>query len=174
MRNLIQALSFQAGWWACIGGVGHGLEWEAIVFCLALMGAQLYFSPSRSQDMQLGGIALLTGIFVDTTLQRLSYIDFYGWALAPLSPFWLWLLWAMFGLTLNSLLSLFRHPSPLFLSIAGLVSGPLTYYAGAKLGAAHFIATPVHLAGVAVAWMLCLPFLSMCAQQVSGAPKHTT
>jgi hypothetical protein len=99
-------------------------------------------------------------------LQVTSVIQFYGWSLAFLSPFWLWLLWVLFAMTLNTSLALLQT-KPLWLSaLAGLVFGPLTYYAGAQLGAASFESSFIHIGALALAWMVALPFLVYMAQQL--------
>ena len=165
MNKVINALGFQAGWWACVAGAGHGLEVESVVFCAVLVCAHLYACPSPQQELKLAGLAVLLGIAVDSTLQHLGVIDFYGWAVGPLSPFWLWALWGIFALTLNSSLG-FLQQQPLTLSaVLGLAFGPVTYYAGAQLGAAALTPSPTHLTALALAWMFTLPLLVIAARR---------
>ena len=77
-------------------------------------------------------------------------------------------------MTLNSSLA-FLQTKPLWLSaLAGLVFGPLTYYAGAQLGAASFNASLIHLAALAVTWMIALPFLVYLAKQLFTPPQGLT
>jgi len=174
MRLLFNALGFQTAWWACIAGVGHGLEIPAIAYCLVLAGLHLAFATKPWSETKLAAIALVTGLLVDTLLQTASVIDFYGWALGSLSPFWLWLLWVMFAMTLNASLS-FLQTQPLWLSAAaGLVFGPLTYYAGAQLGAASFDGSVIHVGALALTWMIALPFLVYMAKQLFNPPKGLT
>ena len=174
MNKLINALRFQLGWWACIAGIGHGFEIEAIAFCVLLIMTHLYFSTHRLQDIQIGMFALAAGILVDTALQYLSVIQFYGWALGPLSPFWLWMLWLMFALTLNASLAFLKNRSLAISAALGAIFGPLTYYAGATLGAAHLDFSPFNLAMLAIAWMLVLPLLVMTAQALSHTQQDHT
>jgi hypothetical protein len=97
----------------------------------------------------------------------LDVISFYGWALGSLSPFWLWMLWVMFALTLNTSLA-FLKTQPLWISaVAGLVFGPITYYAGAKLGAADFDGSFYHFGALALAWALAMPTLIYLAKTPS-------
>jgi hypothetical protein len=170
MNRFFNALSFQVGWWACVAGVGLGLEVPALVLCLALTTALVYFSPKPLLEIKLASAAWLLGVVLDTGLQYFSIISFYGWSLGPLSPFWLWLLWIMFALTLNSSLS-FLQQLPLSLSAgAGFLFGPLTYYAGAKLGAALFDNTLSHLAVLAMIWMVAMPGLVSFAKYLAHKP----
>lgn len=166
MRIFINAFGFQTAWWACIAGVGHGLEIPALVYGLVLAGLHLAFAPKPWQEVQLATIALALGVAIDSMLQATSVIHFYGWSLAFLSPFWLWLLWVLFAMTLNTSLA-FLQTKPLWLgSLLGLVFGPLTYYAGAQLGAASFESSLIHIGALALAWMVALPFLVYMTQQL--------
>lgn len=175
MGKLINAIGFQIGWWACIAGVRLGLEIETIVLCLCWIAVQLWLSTSRSQDIQLGAAALLVGICADSLLQYFSVIDFYGWSLGLLSPFWLWLLWIMFALTLNSSLDFLKKWPLIPVSLLGLFLGPLTYVAGAKLGAAQLDVSPRSLLSLAGVWMIALPLLVFIATQPPQTPEgHTT
>ena len=174
MTKLINALGFQTGWWACITGVGHGLETGAIVFCLILISLHLHFSDSPMEEVKLGAFALLIGILVDSSLQYFSIISFYGWALGPFNPFWDWTLWVMFALTLNASLDFLKNQSHITTPILGLVFGPLTYFAGAQLGAAALNDSPVKIFSLAAVWMIALPLLAMAAEQVSHTSKDNT
>ena len=166
MRLFLNAFGFQTAWWACIAGVGHGLEIPALVYGLVLAGLHVAFAPKPWQEIQLAAIALALGLVIDTVLQATSVIHFYGWSLAFLSPFWLWLLWVLFAMTLNTSLA-FLQTKPLWLSASvGLVFGPLTYYAGAQLGAASFESSLTRTGALALAWMVALPFLVYMAQQL--------
>jgi hypothetical protein len=171
MRLFINALGFQTAWWACIAGVGHGLEIPALVYGLILAGLHVTFASKPTQEIKLAALALVIGVVIDTLLQAASVVDFYGWSLALFSPFWLWLLWVLFAMTLNASLS-FLQTTPLWLSaLAGLVFGPLTYYAGAQLGAAYFDASFIHITALALVWMMALPFLVYIAKQLFTQTK---
>ena len=174
MNKLINALGFQTGWWACIAGVGQGFELEAIGFCAILAGAHLYFAQFPQQELKLAALAWILGVLLDSSLQQFAVIDFYGWALGPLSPFWLWALWVLFALTLNSSLAFLQRQPLLLSTVLGLVFGPLTYYAGAKLGAAGLDGSPVNLLSLALAWMLAMPLLVMAAQYTSHPSEDNT
>jgi hypothetical protein len=164
MRLFLNILGFQTAWWACIAGVGHGLEIPALLFGLMLAGLHLRFAHQPRQEAKLAALALGVGLAADTLLQMASVIGFYGWALGPLSPFWLWLLWALFAMTLNTSLAFLQNHSLWLSAAAGLVFGPLTYYAGAQLGAASFDNTPFHLGALAITWGLALPVLVYAAK----------
>ncbi len=173
MNRLINALGFQTGWWACIVGVGHGLEWPAMGLCVALVWLHLQRTPYRRQELMIAAAALALGLVIDSLLQYFSVIHFYGWALWALSPFWLWMLWVLFAMTLNASLD-FLQTLPLWVSaILGGVAGPLTYLAGASFGAAAMQPTFTHVSLLALAWAMALPLLVVLARQGAIASHPT-
>jgi hypothetical protein len=164
MRLFLNILGFQTAWWACIAGVGRGLEIPALVYGLVLASLHLRFAHQPQQEAKLAALALVVGMVADTLLQMTSVISFYGWALGPLSPFWLWLLWVLFAMTLNTSLAFLQNHTLWLSVVAGLVFGPLTYYAGAQLGAASFDSTPFHFGALAITWGFALPVLVYAAK----------
>lgn len=174
MRLFLNILGFQTAWWACIAGVGRGFEIPALLYGLVLAGLHLRFAHQPGQEAKLALLALVVGMAVDTLLQMASVIGFYGWALGPLSPFWLWLLWALFAMTLNTSLAFLQNHTLWLSAAAGLVFGPLTYYAGAQLGAASFDNTPVHLGALAITWGFALPVLVYAAQRMFTPSTDTS
>jgi hypothetical protein len=174
MRLFLNAFVFQTAWWACIAGVGHGLEIPAILYGLALAGLHVRFAAQPRQEIKLALIALAIGLAVDTLLQATSVVIFYGWSLGFFSPFWLWLLWVLFAMTLNASLG-FLQTQPLWVSaLLGLVFGPLTYYAGAQLGAASLETSPIQITALALTWMIALPCLVHQAKQIFTSPQGLT
>ena len=121
----------------------------------------------------IAAAALALGLVIDSLLQYSSVIHFYGWALGALSPFWLWMLWVMFAMTLNASLD-FLQPLPLWVSATlGGVAGPLTYLAGASFGAAAMEPTLTHVSLLALAWAMALPLLVVLARQGAVASHPT-
>lgn len=171
MSRLANAIGFQIGWWACVYGVRHELEIEAIVLCLFWISVQMYLSKDLKHDIWLGAMALIIGISMDSLLQYFSIIEFYGWSVGPLSPFWLWVLWLLFALTLNSSLEFLKNLSPISISLLGLVLGPLTYVMGAQIGAAQFRGTPIQIATLGLSWMIALPLLISIATRSTDTVK---
>ena len=161
MNKFINALFFQLGWCVCVLSVSRNLEWPAIVFCLLLVLLHLFAHPlpQRSKDLQLMLLGLPIGIAADTCVQAFNIMGFYGWAIHFLSPFWLWMVWILFLLTLNHSLSFLKHIPMALTALLGLIFGTLSYIAGAKLGAASFDGDPVNLLIIALQWSILLPSL---------------
>jgi Protein of unknown function (DUF2878) len=172
--RFINAIGFQAAWWACVAGVGRGFEIPALLFCVALGIAHLLQADAPYQEAKLALAAFILGVAVDSWLQVFSVINFYGWAFWKLSPFWLWALWVLFAMTLNSSLA-FLKQRPLWLSAAlGGLLGPITYLAGTKLGAASFDNSVAHVCFLALVWMVSMPTLVLIAQWTSPTARSDT
>ncbi len=170
MYRFINAIGFQAAWWACVAGVAHGFEIPALMFGACLAGAHLVYTEHKRQDMRLAAWALGVGIATDSLLQYFSVMQFHGLSIWGLSPLWLWMLWVLFALTLNTSLA-FLKTKPLALSaLAGFVFGPLTYYAGAEFGAASWEGPTFPWLPLAGVWMLALPSLVFLSKRL----VHTT
>jgi hypothetical protein len=159
MHRLINAIGFQVGWLICIAAVRNSLEIPALLTCSILIGIHFFYTYAPLKDFKLSLVCLALGIVIDSSLQYFSVISFYGWALGPLSPFWLWMVWAMFALTLNSSLAFLQNKHWILSAVAGLLFGPLSYIAGTKLGAAAFDNTLFSIATLACVWMITLPLL---------------
>lgn len=164
MYRFINAIGFQVGWFVCIASVKFDQEILALSLSILLIGLHFLCSHAPGRDFKLSLIALALGVLIDSGLQYFSVISFYGWALGPLSPFWLWMLWVMFALTLNYSLAFLQNKHLFLSAIVGLVFGPLSYIAGTKLGAANFDNTFIHMATVGLIWMLTLPVLVFISQ----------
>ena len=167
MNRILNALAFQSAWWALVAGVGWGLEGPAMIYGALLACVHLFVTARRLPEIQLALLVMLMGIVMDSLLQFFSVLRFEGSALFPLSPFWLWMLWLLFGLTLNSSMA-FLKSQPWFLSAAlGALFGPINYIAGAKLGAADVVQTLPNIAVLALSWMLALPLMVRAACIIS-------
>jgi hypothetical protein len=165
MHPLLNALGFQAAWWACVLGAAGHREVVALVFCAVLAELHLFKSPTTESDILLGLISVGTGIVLDSLLQYCSVITFKGWAFSPLSPYWMWMIWWMFALTLNSSLAFLKRYHWAWSALAGAVFGPLSYLAGARLGAAEMNSNAANISVLALSWALVLPSLVSLANR---------
>ena len=174
MNLVINALGFQVAWWVLVAGVAHGVEAAALALCALLAAAHFrYLSPSPRRDAALAIAALLVGICVDSVLQATGFITFHGASLGPLSPFWLWMLWALFGLTLDTSMAFLKRRHLSVSALLGGVFGPLSYLAGAKVGAAEWVSMPLNFAVLGGAWVIALPFLVWLARRAERLTSQT-
>jgi len=168
MDKLINALLFQIGWFICASSVKFDLELPALSLCGLLILIHLIRSKNLTQELSISALVVVLGIGVDSSFQYLQIIDFYGWHTATLSPFWDWMIWLMFALTLESSLVFFKKMNWMRQALAGLVFSPVSYVAGSRLGAASFDASLMHIAAIGVTWMLVFPGIFSLVQWINS------
>ena len=158
-KMLINALLFQAGWFACVFAANQ--PWLLLVPVAALLLHFLWVSRWAAEGRLVVSV-MLFGSAVDTFLLNLGVLDFG--TDSRLLPGWLALQWALLGTTLNH--SLRWTASPWWrASLFGAVGGSLSYLAGSKLAGVSFPLgqTPTLLL-LALLWAGIFPLLHSQAQ----------
>ncbi len=153
-HRAVNALAFQATWFASV--LGAGRQWEAvgIVAALACVALRITMSRAPSRVVAFVGATALAGFAIDTLLLRAGALRF-GEATWP--PAWMTGLWLAFATLPRASLS-FLAGRTLLAGVLGAVGGPLSYAAGARLGAVT-LGPPSALWLVALAWGFMLPLM---------------
>ena len=153
-KLLLNALLFQAGWFACVFAARE--PWLLAVAALALLAHFLWVGRWAAEGRLVASV-LIAGSALDSFLLQLGVFDFG--AERVLVPLWLALLWALLATTLNHCLAWTARPWWLG-SLLGAVAGPLSYWAGASIAGVSLplgsIPTLLLLAGL---WALLMPVL---------------
>ncbi|UCJ18619.1 DUF2878 domain-containing protein [Pseudomonas sp. MM211] len=151
-KNLLNAILFQIGWFACVLGGGPWLWLVAVI-----MLVHLFYIGSWQREGKLLVSVFLMGSAVDSFLLQLGIFDFGETRL--LIPLWLALLWLLLGTTLCHCLAWTAQPW-WRASLLGAGFAPLSYYAGATLSGVSFpYGTTITLAVLALIWAAVLPTL---------------
>jgi len=166
-RTLINAVLYQATWFASVLGAARGWWWSGALVLGIFAGWQLADRRSRGVDLRLVAAALGCGFLIDTSLVWSGSVNFA--APVPfdaLAPLWILVLWAAFALTLNhSLAILQKH---LWVAaLLGAVGAPLAYMAAARSFHAITLDPPEWhaMSLLAGAWALTLPLLLILARR---------
>lgn len=125
--QIVNALLFQLGWFACIFGAKY--PWLLLV-ALACLGAHFTWVARWRVEGRLVARVALFGCALDTFLLNLGVFDFASDS--RLVPAWLALLWALFATTLNHCLAWSARPW-WRACLLGAIAGPLAYLAGSQL-----------------------------------------
>ncbi len=158
-RKAFNFLGFQMGWFACVLGAAHGFAWAGPVVVGLLLVLHLRLQEDAREELEIMAAAALLGFFFDTSLAASGQVSYIGSLAGFVSPPWLISMWINFGLTLRTSLA-WLEGRPGIAALAGAVSGPFSYVAGARLGAIE-LAQPywVPLALLALGWGIALPLL---------------
>jgi len=165
MLRLVNFVAFYLGWFACVGGAGRGHFYLGPLVVLGLVALHLRLVPDPRRELRLLLTAAALGYSVDTAQTIIGVIRFG--AASPvwwLPPLWLLGLWFIFGTTLNVsflwLAGRYRLAAAL-----GAISGPMSYYAGVRLGAAEFPHPVFSFLTLAVVWAALMPVLVRVAER---------
>lgn len=162
------AVLFQIGWFACVLTASNNLAWLGSLAAAGILIIHL----SRAFDfrMEIKTIVLITamGTLWDSILMQTQFYQFsHGILIAGIAPYWLIALWALFASTLSLSLRWLKHRK--FLASAlGFIAGPVSYYAGHRLGAIEFSNTTMALMLTAIGWAVILPLVLMISERFDG------
>ena len=159
MNAVINFAAFQFGWFATVLGAAGGMPWLGPLAVLAVVAVHLRRARRPAVEAQLLMIALLLGVVLDSLVLAGGWISYPNGAWLPgFAPYWIITLWALFATTLNLSLGWMKQRYVLA-ALFGAVGGPLSYLAGAKLGAMNFVDTAPAIMALAFAWSLAMPLL---------------
>jgi hypothetical protein len=174
-RVVANAVGSQLGWFACVLGAAAGQPAWGALLSLLLLAVHTAFAPRPAAELRLIFIAVAVGMLWDSALAATGVVQYHaGVWLEGTAPYWIGVLWALFAATLNQSLRWLRR-RPLLGLVFGAVAGPLSFWAGQRLGAASFPDTPRALAVLSVGWAVLMPALAHLAcrlDEAAAAPRH--
>lgn len=145
---IIDLVFFQLAWLICALANHH-----AVLSLLVILAFHFYLSPSKKNDFKILLLAPI-GILLDQTFITLSILN----TTSALIPIWLILLWCIFVMTINHSLAWLSKLKCYFISLLGMIFGPLSYFAATKF---DVISLHSHLTYAliwfALAWSILLP-----------------
>ncbi|MDX1554114.1 MAG: DUF2878 domain-containing protein [Marinobacter sp.] len=154
VRNTINFVLFQTGWFICV--LYPGLP--AAGFVLLLVAFHLAFiSRHRFAELQFIGAGAVLGGVLDGIWFQTGILD-DGSGSIVLTPVWLVGIWAIFMTTLSHSLSWISSKAWLPF-VCAPVAGPFAYWSASKLGAVELPDLTLSLIALAVGWLVVFPAL---------------
>ncbi len=169
---VVNFVAFQVGWFACVFAAAQGWPWTGTAIAAAVVALHLMRATRPAEELKLVAIALAIGVVWDSLLINLGLVEFRaGTLIEGVAPQWILALWALFATTLNLSLDWLKNRW-LASVVLGAAAGPLSYWAGARLGALELIDPVPALLALAIGWALMTPLLLAIARRFDGV--HTT
>ncbi len=170
-RLLVNFLAFQAGWFSCVLGAAYGYPLIGPVAVLLAVCLHLMMAYQPRKELALVLLAAVIGALFDSLLLRTGWLTYPNGILwAGTAPYWIVAMWLLFATTLNVSLRWLRERY-LIAALFGLIGGPMSYYAGAKLGGLTFINMQAALSALAVGWALITPLLVWLSERLDGMQR---
>lgn len=162
---------FEAGWFLCVLGGANRWEWAGPAALALVVGTHLaVVEGRRGRELVLIAGCGLAGTLFDSLLAAAGCLGFpHGSWWAPVCPFWFTVLWMNFGTLPGGCLSWLRGRHLLAAGF-GLIGGPISYYAGARMGAMTLQNNlGAALGAIAIEWALAAPAILWFARVLAGA-----
>jgi len=167
-RLVINLAAFQLGWFSCVIGAANGYPLLGLIVVVGVVAVHLGLATQPRRELALIALAGMLGAVFDSTLVRtgwLMYADGMIWD--GTAPYWIVAMWLSFATTLNVSLRWLRGRAWAAL-LFGAVGGPISYLAGARLGALEFVRPGEALSALAVGWALVTPCLVLLSRRLDG------
>lgn len=153
-RTFFNIAGMQVGWFACALGAADGYPWAGPAVVAIYLAVFLFQSSALRQDAEFILLAALAGAIIDGLLRGSGFFIYQSAVpeIDWIAPVWIIAMWMLFATTFNASLRWLRE-RPFSALLLGLLFGPLSYYAGQRLGAIDFVyPNMVTLPALALLW----------------------
>jgi len=158
----------QIGWFGCVLSAAHGAPWIGALLVILLIGLHLAWVARPLEELTLVLLAMVIGGAWDSVLVATGLLIYpSGMLVQGFAPYWIPALWAMFAAQLN-LTYEWLKPRLWLAALLGAVAGPLSFRAGAALGALRFSRPLPALLTLGAGWMVLLPLLIVLSRRFNG------
>lgn len=166
---VVNALAFQAVWFAFVAGAAHGWWWAGFVVLAPFAAWQLAKSAWPRADLALVVVAAALGFACDSLFAWSGMLEYATpFPSRGVAPIWIVGLWVGFALTLNHSLAFLKR-RPVVAGVLGAVSGPFAYWIADRAWSAVAIGEPASrtLLALALAWGVMTPLLLALATRLA-------
>ena len=167
-RPIAEWVGFQLVWLMCALGAAQGWNAPGVIAAALFIGV-LLAKKGRSLSECVTILASgAVGLIAESALMAAELVRFAApWPSLQLAPAWIVALWLAFGATLSTIASLLGYYIVIKAGVIGFVTGPLAYWAGARLGALEIAdSAPLTYLAIGLIWAVALPFLLIFRQRM--------
>ncbi|NNE04619.1 MAG: DUF2878 domain-containing protein [Xanthomonadales bacterium] len=173
LNIMINVVSLQLGWFACVLGAANGWPWLGLPVVMAVVLVHTTLVRDAAKELRLVAFAVLLGAVFDSALMASGWIDYRNGIFIPgLAPIWILAMWAQFATTLNVSMAWLKG-RPLLAAVTGAIGGPMSWIAGAKLGAIDLVEPTAAVIALAVGWAAAMPLMMLMAERFNGVEPET-
>ena len=168
MQLLINLLGFKIGWMSSVLGAARDMPWLGPAVLLVVLFVHL--RQAERPDLELGLVVAcgVIGAWFDSILAATGWVSYPAGQFAPnLAPYWIVTMWMLFATTLNRSMSWLKGRLALA-AVMGAIAGPMSYYAGSKLGGIVFESPLAATIVLSVGWAAIMPVVVLLADRLNG------
>lgn len=164
LQAAVYAVAGQIGWFACVLGAAHGKAWIGACVVAAMAIGHLCITRDRRRAMLWLCVVTLCGWSWECVVVRTGWVQYPDTDATDYAPYWMVALWLLFALQINPVFHWLRGRWMLAALLGG-IAGPLSFRAGAALGAVHLIEPLAALSLIGAGWVVWLPVLVWFGRQ---------
>ncbi|MFM0737438.1 DUF2878 domain-containing protein [Paraburkholderia xenovorans] len=158
----------QLGWFVCVLSAARGAGWLGMLFAVAAVLWHLWRVAGPIREARLLALTVAVGMMWESALVYSGLLSYpSGTFIVGLAPYWLSALWALFAIQFNTVYVWLREKTWLA-ALLGALAGPLSFRAGAALGAVHFDRPLAAWVVLSFGWAVLLPALLKLARRWDG------
>lgn len=162
----------QLGWFACVLSAAHSVPWIGTVSVGVFIAIHVLLAPQPRAELMLIGIVAVIGGAWDSglvTFKLLAYPS--GMVFADVAPYWIVALWALFAAQFNTTYRWLKSRLGIA-ALLGAIAGPVSFHAGASLGALRFERPWPATIALALGWACLLPLIATLSRRWDGKVAH--
>lgn len=174
-RTVAAFLAFQLVWIVTALGAATGFAWPGVIAALIAAGWTVLRSSVPMAALGVVMAAAAIGAIGESLLAVTDIMRYAApWPSTALAPVWIVTLWAAFAVTLAPTRTLLGNRWIVASALLGLSLAPLSYVAGARLGALT-LTVPLWQAWLAIGalWGAAYPLLLAVDQRLMPSPAPT-
>jgi hypothetical protein len=166
--SAIYFVSGQLGWFACTLSAARGFPWLGALVVLLLIAAHITRASQPFQELKLIAATALIGAVWESALGSVRLLSYpSGILVHGLAPYWLVALWALLAAQFNTTYTWLKSRLALA-ALLGAVAGPVSFHAGAALGALKFENPWPAAVALALGWACLLPLIAVISRHWDG------
>jgi hypothetical protein len=161
----------QAGWFACVMSAARGAQWLGVAVAIALVALHLRRAAQPLEEAKLIVSVVVIGGIWDSALVSFGLLAYPSSAHIPgFAPVWILALWGLFAAQINTTYPWLQRRIWLAAPL-GALAGPLSFRAGAALGAVQFAKPWPATAALAVGWSVLLSGIIYLSRRWNGVRR---
>jgi hypothetical protein len=166
--SVLYFLVGQAGWFACVLSAARGAPVIGVIVVAILLAAHLFRVPRPAEECKFLAFVVVLGAIWESVVVRLGLLSYTsGTLIEGFAPTWIVALWALFGAQFNTCYTWLKA-RPAVAALLGAIAGPVSFRAGASLGAVHFNWPLPTVLTLVAGWAVILPLLTLVSRRWDG------
>ena len=165
---LVNLLAFKIGWLSSVIGVAQGMPLLGPSVIFVAIALHIAMAKRPLSEFLLVCATGVLGAVADSVMISAGWLSYpSGMLVSGMSPYWIIAMWMLFATTFNVSFRWLHSRLPVA-ALFGAISGPLSYYFGAKFSAVTLVEFYPAMLALAVSWGAMMPVLLTLAKRLDG------